>query len=224
MTKHEKPMMPRPEKYLKNNILEERKRNTMKKNLQITIGLIVLVIALVALFKINLSDNNDHDMKNMIKKSAKASLFNQEDIDFAQGMIPHHEQAILMSKLVATQSTNEEIKKLALQIIDAQDPEIKILNRLLKDFDADSKGMTHDMSHLESMGMASDTVLDELRNSNGTGFDELFLNAMLKHHKGAVKMANEVIEKGKNPEIISLASDIVKAQNDEIALMKRLEN
>ena len=115
-------MMPRPEKYLKNNILEERKRNTMKKNLQITIGLIVLVIALVALFKINLSDNNDHDMKNMIKKSAKASLFNQEDIDFAQGMIPHHEQAILMSKLVATQSTNEEIKKLALQIIDAQDP------------------------------------------------------------------------------------------------------
>ena len=223
MTKHDKPMMARPEKYLKNNNLENKKEK-MKKNLPITIGLILLAIALVALFMINLSDSNDHDMNNMSNKSEKASSYNQEDIDFAQGMIPHHKQAILMSNLVATQSSNEEIKKLALQIIDAQDPEIKLLNRLLKGFDADTEKMSHDMSKMDGMGMASDADLDELRNSNGTEFDELFLNAMIKHHEGAVEMANEVIEMGKNPEIISLASDIVKAQNEEIILMKSLKN
>ena len=128
-------------------------------------------------------------------------------------MIPHHEQAIEMSDLALKNSTNPEVLALAQEIKDAQAPEIE----QMKSWGASS--MAH-MGHMMD-GMLSDEEMSALAAASGSEFDRLFLEGMIKHHEGAIDMAEMVID-SKNAEVAALANAIIEAQRAEIATMKEL--
>ena len=142
------------------------------------------------------------------------SEYSRSDIDFAEMMIPHHEQAIVMSDIALTNSSSEEILVLAQEIKAAQSPEIELMKSW-----SGVKASTH-MGHMMD-GMLSDGQIQELRDSEGATFDRLFLEGMIAHHEGAITMAQDVIGSN-NKEVAALAAAIIEAQEKEIALMKDL--
>ena len=142
------------------------------------------------------------------------SEYSADDINFAEMMIPHHEQAIEMSEIALLNTTNSEVLQLAQQIKDAQSPEIDLMKSW--------KGVrisTHSGHMME--GMLSESELSDLREAKESEFDALFLQGMIKHHEGAIVMAQEVAS-SKNLEVANLSAAIIAAQELEIATMKEL--
>jgi uncharacterized protein (DUF305 family) len=142
------------------------------------------------------------------------SLFSAEDIEFAEMMIPHHEQAVLMSDIALTNSTSDEVLSLARDIKAAQAPEIEQMGSW--EGVRVSTHMGHSMD-----GMLSDQQIQQLRDSAGITFDRLFLEGMILHHQGAIKMAQRVAGSS-NKEVAALAAAIIDAQEKEIAFMQEL--
>jgi uncharacterized protein (DUF305 family) len=158
-----------------------------------------------------------------------AQAFNDADVTFAQGMIPHHRQAVAMAELAAERATSREVKKLAADIEKAQGPEIDTMAGWLRAWDQtvpqDTTGMGHegtDHSATTMPGMMSAEDMRDLEGASGTQFDRMFLQMMIKHHEGAVEMARTEQAEGKYPDAISLARQIETTQTAEIATMRKL--
>ncbi len=146
--------------------------------------------------------------------SQSGSQYSADDIAFAEMMIPHHEQAIEMSEIALLNTTNPEVLQLAQEIKDAQAPEIEFMMSW-----AGVKVSTH-AGHMMD-GMLSNGELDDLREAKGSDFDALFLKGMIKHHEGAIVMAQEVATSA-NKDVADLSASIINAQQLEIAAMKEL--
>ena len=142
------------------------------------------------------------------------SEFTMEDQMFAAMMVPHHEQAIVMSDIALANSTNPEILELAAEIKKAQQPEI---DEMLS-WGGAMMG-SHDGHQMA--GMLSDSEIEILRNATGIEFDRLFLAGMIKHHEGAIEMAKMVIN-SETEVAAKLGQEITSTQFAEIELMKEL--
>ncbi|MEU9109934.1 DUF305 domain-containing protein [Streptomyces xanthophaeus] len=169
-----------------------------------------------------------HNGHNATTPSASASApaqqgeHNAADVTFAQGMVPHHQQAIEMADLAATRAESAEVKKLADEIKKAQDPEIKTLSGWLRSWGeqvpAEGEGHGgHDMS-----GMMTAEEMKQLESSSGKAFDTAFLKLMVKHHEGAVAMAKSEQSEGAYQPAKDLAAAIITSQSAEIARMNAL--
>ena len=168
---------------------------------------------------INLGGNDSNGMMDggMMGNNKSASAFSGTDIMFAQMMIPHHQQAVDMSTLAETRTTNPEVLALAKQIKDAQAPEIKQMTAWIE-----SSGSSTDMGHDMGMGgMLTDEQMTALENAQGAAFDKLYLEGMIGHHEGALQMAT-MIENSSNSEAKELAANIIKSQSAEIEKMKQM--
>ena len=143
-----------------------------------------------------------------------------DDVMFSVMMIPHHEQAVEMSTLAETRSTNADVLKLATQIKAAQAPEIELMKTWNEEWGVSDMGGMHD-GHMMG-GMLNGTQMVELENAKGAEFDKLFLTGMIAHHEGALDMANDVIKNGSDERVIELAKSIVESQTAEIELMREL--
>ena len=136
------------------------------------------------------------------------SDFSAADISFAEEMIPHHEQAVLMSDIALTNSTSDEILALARDIKAAQAPEIEQMSSW------EGVQVSTHMGHMMD-GMLSDEQIQQLRDSVGAAFDRLFLEGMILHHEGAIKMAADAL--GLNDqELTDFANEIIVTQSAEI--------
>ncbi len=117
---------------------------------------------------------------------------NAADTAFAQGMIPHHRQAVEMAELASTRAGSAEVKKLAEEIRKAQDPEIRTLSGWLtawgEPVPAEGSG-DHSAHGAGAAGMMSAQEMDGLKAASGGAFDTAFMELMIKHHEGAVAMA-----------------------------------
>lgn len=169
-----------------------------------------------------------HNGHNTAAPSASASApaqqgeHNAADTAFAQGMIPHHRQAIEMAELAATRAESAEVKKLADDIKKAQDPEIKALSGWLTSWGeqvpAEGAGHGgHDMS-----GMMTAEEMKQLEASSGKAFDTAFLTMMVKHHEGAVAMAKTEQADGTYQPAKDMAGQIITSQSAEIDRMNTL--
>jgi uncharacterized protein (DUF305 family) len=141
---------------------------------------------------------------------------------FARMMIPHHQQAIEMSDVIlAKEGINSEITELAQQIKDAQAPEIAQMSGWLAGWGQNpspSMGMDHDMGG----GTMTQAEMEALEKASGDEAARLFLIGMVKHHQGAITMAEHELADGQNPEVKQLAQDIIDAQKAEIDKMNQL--
>ncbi|WP_328425663.1 DUF305 domain-containing protein [Streptomyces sp. NBC_00443] len=162
---------------------------------------------------------------------ATAVAHNAQDVSFAQGMIPHHRQAVEMAGLAADRASSTRVKDLATRIEKAQAPEIRTMSGWLKAWGEDVPG-TDAMDHSGGHGGGSSTAgmagmmdqkdMDKLAKSSAKAFDSLFLTMMVEHHEGAVEMAEAEKAKGKYAPATDLADDVVTAQTAEIEEMNKL--
>jgi uncharacterized protein (DUF305 family) len=141
---------------------------------------------------------------------------NQADVVFLQNMIPHHQQAIMMSQMALAHATTPQVKDLATRIQAAQQPEIDQMRRLLAAWGVpatpDGMGPMGDMmGGGQGPGMMS-----------GTTFDRMFLQSMIVHHQGAIDMSQTELAQGSNPEARQLAQKIINTQQAEIKEMQTL--
>lgn len=191
-------------------------RTMNKTSRAVVAGSSILVGALLLTgCTINIGGTGMND--SMMGNSESTSGFSSNDIMFAQMMIPHHQQAVDMSTLAETRSTNPEILALAVQIKDAQAPEIKQMTAWLE-----SAGAGMDMGHDMGMGgMLTDEQMTALSNASGAEFDKLYLQGMIAHHEGAIQMAQMIVGSN-NAEAKKLAAAIISSQTAEIEKMKTL--
>ncbi|MFM9132814.1 MAG: DUF305 domain-containing protein [Actinomycetota bacterium] len=153
-----------------------------------------------------------------------AAAFNDDDVMFAQMMIPHHEQAIEMSDIALdpTVGASDAVRQLATRIKGAQDPEIELMTGMLTGWGKGTE-MDPSMDHSSMMdGMLSADELDALGALRGAEFDRAWMGAMIEHHEGALSMAKDVLEGGSDPAVRRLAEEIVSGQQAEIEEMRGL--
>jgi uncharacterized protein (DUF305 family) len=149
--------------------------------------------------------------------------FNDVDVMFAQRMVPHHEQAVDMSDMVLSKSNiNPEVESLAKQIKAAQQPEIDMMNPWLETWGLIQ--MPEDSHHSSSDGTMTEEQMQELDEANGPDGQRLFLEGMIRHHQGAIKMAQAEIASGKYSDAITLAQNIAESQQAEVDTMTELLN
>ena len=155
---------------------------------------------------------------------ATSGAFNNADVAFAQGMIPHHEQAIEMADVALdpTVKAGEKVVDLARRIKAGQDPEIALMTDWLttwgQPIQVDMSAM--DMSAMD--GMMSVDEMDSLGKMNAAEFDKMWMTMMTRHHEGAIAMAETVKTASSNAEVLTLADAVISAQKSEIAEMKDL--
>jgi len=152
--------------------------------------------------------------------SSESAVFNDQDVMFAQMILPHHEQAVEMSDMFIAKgdSVNSDVLALAETIKDEQGPEIDQLSHWLDDWGQDtSASMDHSMD-----GMMSESDMTALDDAEGAEASRLFLEQMTEHHKGAVDMAQQEVDGGENPDAVEMAKNIVESQTAQIDQMNAL--
>ncbi|MDC3124962.1 DUF305 domain-containing protein [Gammaproteobacteria bacterium] len=150
----------------------------------------------------------------------------QADVDFLQGMIVHHQQAILMSELSAERTNNQTILDLADRIDISQEDEIDFMENWLESRGENKNLSSHEHTkehiHMRMAGMASSEELKELRASKSTSFDKLFLQLMINHHDGALEMVKTLKEFPGNSFDSSLDEFISELINDQGVEIERM--
>lgn len=165
---------------------------------------------------------------------AEAAKFAPADVEFMQGMIPHHAQAIIMSRWAMARTARHDVRILAEKIINAQTDEIRSMRRWLAERgqevpDSNStrhrmkmNGIVHDML---MPGMLTDQQMAALDKARGTQFDREFLNAMIFHHLGAIGMVRDLLshgEAGHDDTVFRFAADVEADQSAEVHRMRAI--
>jgi uncharacterized protein (DUF305 family) len=150
--------------------------------------------------------------------------YTKADLEFMQGMISHHAQALEMTVLVPSRSKSEALRKLALRIELSQDDEIKMMQGWLKARGEEAPDVRAHHAHGAKLmpGMLTPEEMEGLADAKGTAFDRLFLELMIKHHQGALTMVENLLSEpgaGQDSDIFAFISDINADQSMEIARM-----
>src|SRR5271168_2855221 len=167
--------------------------------------------------------------------STKATLPPQSpaDVEFMQGMIMHHSQAVEMTALMASHTENKELRSLGARISSSQSDEINFMKRWLAARgerismaapDMPGMDMPHEMMALMP-GMLTPEQMEALRKSKGAEFDRLFLTGMMQHHNGALTMVKDLFDTagaGQDADIFNFATDADNTQRAEIRIMQSM--
>lgn len=159
------------------------------------------------------------DMKN-IKPTGDVSL------DFLYGMIPHHKAAIEMSNsLLKYGGQNEEIKKIAENIITNQNKEIEQMKDMIKSIESNPQiDEKKEQDYLKKYNEMFTDNMNEKDKSKINSVDKAFATGMINHHEMAITMAQDILKYTNNQDVINLANNIIKSQNSEIVKMKEFVN
>ncbi|MFI0980488.1 DUF305 domain-containing protein [Streptomyces sp. NPDC021093] len=155
------------------------------------------------------------------RRAAPVDRPNSADFDYAEMMIAHHTQALVMTGLVPSRAASQGVRQIADRIAAAQRPEIGTMRGWQKRNGADGRPRTpHD--HGAMAGMATEKQLADLGAARGTAFDRLFLQLMITHHKGALTMAGDALSDGNDLTVEEWATELVAQQTTEINRMARM--
>lgn len=184
----------------------------------------IATVALLALVGAACSSDDDSG-SSATTEGTSGAVHNDADVAFAQGMIPHHRQAVEMAQMAAARAESDAVLDLAARIEAAQAPEIEELTGWLESW-GEQVPTGSDMGmpgHGDSgMGMMSPDDMNALEGAMGADFDQMFLEMMIVHHEGAIEMAETQIADGEYPDAIALAQRIVDAQQGEIDEMNSI--
>ncbi len=152
------------------------------------------------------------------------AIYTVADVEFMQGMIAHHAQAIVMSKMAESHKANPRLLKLANKIDQSQLPEIKQMQGWLKYYGQEAPD-TSSWRTMKMDGMLDEKQMAELDKAQGVEFDRAFLNYMIMHHEGALKMVADLFavpKAGQEVDVNIFANDVVTAQTAEIGIMRAM--
>jgi uncharacterized protein (DUF305 family) len=162
----------------------------------------------------------------------------QADVEFMQGMIMHHSQAVEMTALITSHTENKDLRSLGARISSSQSDEIKFMQRWLA---ARGEPVSMEMAGMSDMdksdhssapmamalmpGMLTPEQMDALRKAKGTEFDRLFLIGMIQHHNGALIMVKDLFDNagaGQDADLFDFATDADNTQRAEIKIMQTM--
>lgn len=158
-----------------------------------------------------------------------SSSHNAADVTFLQDMIVHHSQAVVMGDLVKGRLTDAKVTSIASRIRDEQKPEMRGMSTTLKSWGEEVPveatnptlgSRTGHSHHAKMPGMATKAQLDRLAKATGPDADRLYLDLMIRHHEGALKMCKTLGEKGSDERTGELGDDINVTQTKQISQMK----
>ncbi|MFZ8957358.1 MAG: DUF305 domain-containing protein [Pseudohongiellaceae bacterium] len=149
------------------------------------------------------------------------------DIQFLQGMIPHHAQAKEMSALAESRTNNEAILAVAARITLSQDDEIAMMQDWLGDrgLEVTAEDAHHQSGFMRMAGMLTDEEMAALAAARGSEFDRLYLESMIQHHQGALDMVEDLLDQRgsvQDPLLYEFTSDVTSDQTSEIERMVTL--
>ena len=155
------------------------------------------------------------------------------DVQFMQGMIMHHAQAVEMTALIESHTENRDVRSLGARISRSQSDEIKFMKRWLASRGQPISQAMADMPHMnmshEPMalmpGMLTPEQMEALRKASGQEFDHLFLTGMIQHHGGALTMVKDLFDTagaGQDAELFNFATDVDSGQRSEIRIMQSM--
>lgn len=159
-------------------------------------------------------------------------LLSAKDVEFMQGMIMHHAQAVEMTALMETHTKNTELRLLGARISHSQSDEMNFMKRWLeargepaasKMSGMDMPGMDMSGHTMLMPGMLTAKQMDALRKAKGADFDRLFLTGMIQHHRGALTMVKDLFDTagaGQDAELFGFATDVDSGQRAEIKIMQ----
>jgi uncharacterized protein (DUF305 family) len=162
--------------------------------------------------------------------AVQSNEWNHTDVAFMQMMIPHHHQALEMSALADKHARDKAVRSLAERISASQAPEIQAMSAWLDErkievprAGEDPKKYDHsEHGHNAMMGMMTPTQMKELSAARGEKFDRLFLKGMIRHHAGAVDMAEDAAQDGSDVIVSEMTADVAATQSAEINRMQDL--
>ncbi len=157
----------------------------------------------------------------------------QADVEFMQGMIMHHAQAVEMTALIASHTENKDLRLLGARISSSQSGEIRFMKRWLA---ARGESLSMAMPEMPNMdtshqtmalmpGMLTPQQMEALRNAKGAEFDRLFLTGMIQHHNGALTMVKDLFDTagaGQDADVFNFATDADNTQRAEIRIMQTM--
>jgi uncharacterized protein (DUF305 family) len=152
-------------------------------------------------------------------KDMSITFSGNADVDFARGMIPHHQGAIDMAEIVLKFGKDAEVAKLARNIIAAQQAEIAQMQAWIARNGSLPAGPDA-ASSTKAYGEVNASMHAAMTMAFTSNPDVDFLKGMIPHHEGAVAMAKVLLQFGKDAELRKLGEDVVRTQTEEIALMK----
>ncbi|UYM03930.1 DUF305 domain-containing protein [Solicola gregarius] len=168
-------------------------------------------------------------VQRVLTASASAEQANAADREFVMMMIPHHYQAIVMSRLAPQRAGDERVRTIADRIRTEQNLDIISMQGWqgredlpVTDAEESYQRLLDDPEMLEQMGMATRQEIAGLRRSDGRPFDRAFLRLMIPHHKGAIRMAEDVASRGSDLFIRQLAIDMISAQSRQVYDMRQI--
>src|SRR5215831_1229733 len=160
--------------------------------------------------------------------TAKLPPRSQVEVEFMQGMIVHHAQALEMTALISSHSENKDLRLLGARISSSQSDEIKFMRRWLAARGESTSMVMPGMAMPLMPGMLTPEQMEALRKAKGTEFDHLFLTGMIQHHNGALTMVKDLFDSagaGQDAEVFNFATDADNTQRAEIRIMQTmLEN
>ncbi len=167
-----------------------------------------------------------------------------KDVEFMQGMIMHHAQAVEMTDMIGERTQNENVRSLGSRISHSQIEEMKFMRRWLEargepvemkmaakpgssshDHSSGGHSSANKESEMLMPGMLSKLQLSELKKARGAEFDKLFLAGMIQHHDGALIMVKDLFDTsgaGQDAELFNFATDVDTGQRAEIRLMRNM--
>lgn len=152
--------------------------------------------------------------------------YTKADIHFMQGMIPHHEQALIMTDLVREHATTDPVRKMALRMEISQRDEIALMETWLRNHGEPTRLPDAEAGEMPMMpGMLSAEQMEELRQARGPEFDRLFLEYMIQHHQGAIQMVTKLFATpgaAQESTVFKFAEDVDADQTMEIERMRRV--
>jgi uncharacterized protein (DUF305 family) len=163
---------------------------------------------------------------------AKLPPSSPADVQFMQGMIMHHAQAVEMTALIESHTQNKDLRSLGARISSSQSEEIKFMKRWLA---ARGEPISLAMPEMTGMDMSSHSMLmpgmltpkqmEALEKAKGKEFDHLFLTGMIQHHNGALIMVKDLFDTagaGQDAELFNFATDVDSGQRAEIRIMQTM--
>jgi uncharacterized protein (DUF305 family) len=160
-----------------------------------------------------------------------------KDVEFMQGMVMHHAQAVEMTALIESHTENNDLRLLGARISKSQSDEMKFMKRWLEARgepeqppmpgmpSMDMPGMDMSSHHMLMPGMLTPKQMDALRKAKGAEFDHLFLTGMIQHHNGALIMVKDLFDTagaGQDAELFNFTTDVDSGQRAEIRIMQTL--
>ncbi len=150
--------------------------------------------------------------------------FTEADVMFMQGMIPHHAQAVEMTALLDTNTASDAMRATARRIELSQEDEIEMMQDWLRERgQAVTAVDAHHAPGFQPMpGMLTAEEMASLAEAAGNAFDRLFLELMIKHHRGAVTMVENLLRQrgaAQDSVLFAFTSDITADQTAEINRM-----